>query len=102
MEIIMALMQQGDVDVNSKLLFIGDLTAKRSLLSTAASRGKGDAVKFLLRLEGIDIDSKDEWGMTACTWARRNGHEDIVSLFEDHDLQRKLPSTEKSSRNVSL
>lgn len=64
-------------------------TVQHSLLSTAAAFGGRRTVKFLLGLKDVNIQAKDDLGMTACNWARKRGHEDIVALLEDHGLRRK-------------
>lgn len=87
MEIFMALMERGGIKVNSKFLLFDDLAPIHSLLTTAASRGIIAAVRFLLGLDEVNVESEDNWGMTACDWARKKGHEDVVKLFEEHALQ---------------
>jgi ankyrin repeat protein len=102
MEIFMALMERGGIEVNSKFLLFDDLAPIHNLLTTAASRGIIAAVRFLLGLDEVDIETEDDWGMTACDWARKKGHEDVVKLFEEHALHVAPSRTESHLGDASV
>jgi ankyrin repeat protein len=51
-------------------------------LMTAAAEGLVDIVRLLLAA-GADADIKDKDGDTALTFARKNGHDEVVELLEN-------------------
>lgn len=51
-------------------------------LMTAAAEGLADVVRILLAA-GADRDIKDEDGDTALSFARQNGHTEVVELLEN-------------------
>jgi ankyrin repeat protein len=53
-------------------------------LHLAASIGLAKTVELLLKREGVDADSKDEYGRTPLWWAAKNGHEAVVKLLLEH------------------
>jgi ankyrin repeat protein len=46
-----------------------------------SANGHDSLVKLLLQVDGIDINSKDDVGQTALTWACENGCDSVVKLL---------------------
>jgi glutaminase len=72
-KVVMSLVSQG-VDVN-----LGDYDG-RTALHLAAATGSAAAAMCLVRA-GARPDVKDTWGMTPLDEARKNGHQNIISML---------------------
>ncbi|KAG7403026.1 Serine/threonine-protein phosphatase 6 regulatory ankyrin repeat subunit C [Fusarium oxysporum f. sp. rapae] len=59
--------------------------APASTLSWAAQKGYEEVVKLLLEKEGVDPDSKDDFGRTPLSRAAQNGYEEVVKLLLEKD-----------------
>jgi ankyrin repeat protein len=75
-EIVKILLEKDNIDINQQDEYWG----KTALMF--ASKGHKEIVKILLQHKNIDINQKDKDGMTALTWASRNGNVDIVRMLE--------------------
>ena len=67
-----------DIDRNARL----HETQQTSLFS-AASRGCDGMAAILLGRDGLDLDARDRWGLTALHYASRHGHARIVERLLD-------------------
>jgi len=52
-----------------------------AVLGSAAEKGQVAMVKFLLAIEGIEVESKDKYNSTPLFRAAQNGHDGIVKLL---------------------
>ena len=50
-------------------------------LIAAAQDGAADIITLLLRAPACDVQIQDTWGLTACHYAARFGHEDCLRLL---------------------
>ncbi len=53
----------------------------------ASSQGHVEIVQLLLRA-GVNANATDEKGRTALMWARRQGHDEIVSLLQQNGARQ--------------
>lgn len=78
------LVKDGRADVN-----LADFTSGRSVLSWAASEGRVDIVKYLLRVTGINKNHQSSYGSTPLSEAAGNGHLEVVkAMLEDEEVFR--------------
>src|SRR3989344_3604085 len=55
----------------------------RTGIHLAASEGHEDTVKFFINKK-VDVNSRDRWGGTPLTDAKRSNHKKVVELLEKH------------------
>lgn len=67
-------------------------TDKADALSAAARRGDAAAVKQLLD-EGVDVNTKYRYGVTALTYACDHGHVDVVKVLLDRGADVNVKDT---------
>ena len=59
-------------------------------LLAASTAGETDTVTKLLQ-QGVNVNSKQENGMTGLHESAKQGHDDIVKLFLDHEADVNTP-----------
>jgi ankyrin repeat protein len=56
-----------------------------TILMSATNEGDEKNVEMILRVKGIDVNAKNQWGDTVLTMAVRRGHEKIVEMLLQMD-----------------
>lgn len=67
----------------------------RTALHLSAAEGHLECVEFLLKICGVDINSKDRWGHTPLDDARRFGHAAVAEYLAKWDKEK--PSDDKEA-----
>lgn len=85
--------QNGDFEL---IKFLNDNSANMDIknqdgmtpLAIAAKYGFSDIVRYLAKLDSVDVNSKDNHGMTPLNWGVESGHSNCVSfLLEANDVR---------------
>lgn len=65
----------------------------RTALHLAASENQLEVARFLIKRD-VDLEPKDRWGNTPLDDAKREGHQEIIRLLENHMVNQQTDSEE--------
>ncbi|KAG5982843.1 hypothetical protein E4U55_001250 [Claviceps digitariae] len=89
--------EEGRLDTLNRAIAAGVRLQDHALLHTAARNGHKACVDLLLALPGVDINVRNDEGLTAVDAASRNGHLDVVKSFLVADADLRASTHGKST-----